>query len=80
MYSILLENNEEKHTSKGIPKRIKQKHSEYKNVLFSGHGTSVKFNSIVTKNHKINSECINKVCLSVFDDTCRLENNVKTKY
>ena len=51
MFSILLDDSSEKHTAYGIPKRIKQKHSEYKNVLISGISTSVNFTSIISKNH-----------------------------
>ena len=80
MYSILLEDNTEKHTAKGIPHRISQKHLEYKNVLFSGSSTSVNFNSIASKNHQVKSVNINKINLSAFDDKRKLADDGITSY
>ena len=75
MYSILLENNQEKKTGKGIKKCILKKqinHENYKKCLFSNEKSNqrqyVSFNNLKTIDHNIYQYRFTKIGLSSSND------------
>lgn len=71
MYSLLLPDNKEKSTAKGIPKSHAKKHithSQYKNCLFEEEQTVAEFHILQSKNHTIRTEHMQKSALSCYDD------------
>ena len=71
MYSLLLPDNKEKMTAKGIPINHTRKHithSQYKDCLLKEHQTFAKFHSITSKNHVMRTEEVQKSALSCYDD------------
>jgi len=71
MYSILLPNNKEKTTAKGIKTSyIKQNltHATFLNTLQNQTQTMASFHAIRSVNHTLKTIKINKKCLNAFDD------------
>ena len=71
MYSLLLPNNKEKSTAKGISRRHAQKHIkhiQYRDCLFDEDQTSATFHNIQSHNHIVRTEKLTKSALSCYDD------------
>ena len=71
MYSLLMPDNKEKSTAKGIPKSHAQKHIthiQYKTCLFEEGQTVADFHILQSKNHTIKTEHMQKSALSCYDD------------
>ena len=74
MYSMWYEENglvKEKKTAKGVTKSVtkkKLKHHRYKECLLRRKIIMAQMNQIRSKDHKLNSICLNKIGLSPFDD------------
>ena len=71
MYSLLLPDNKEKSTAKGIKRSHAQKHirhSQYRDCLLNEGQTSETFHTIQSHNHVITTEKQTKSALSCYDD------------
>ena len=71
MYSLLLPNNKEKSTAKGISRSHAQKnirHSQYRDCLMNEGQTSETFFNIQSRNHIVRTEQLTKAALSCYDD------------
>ena len=71
MYSLLLPNNKEKSTAKGIKKSFAKKnikHQQYRDCLFNETETSATFQNIRSFNHEVHTVSVNKSALSPYDD------------
>lgn len=71
MYSILLDNNENKNTCKGTTKTVKEiylKHDKYKDCLNNIKIEECKNHAIRSINHQLYLMKMNKIALNPFDD------------
>jgi len=71
MYSLLLPDNKEKSTAKGVKRSHAQKyikHSHYKTCLQKEEQTKETFYILESKNHTIKTAKITKYALSCYDD------------
>ena len=71
MCSLLLPNNKEKSTAKGISRSHAQKHvkhSQYRDCLLNEAQTSETFYTIQSRNHIVRTEQLTKSALSCYDD------------
>ena len=78
MYSLLLPNNKEKKTAKGIKKGFvsnRISHDDYKRCIFEERPTSANFCLIRSTNHNVQTLEITKAALSPFDDKRFLVNS-----
>lgn len=71
MYSLLLNNGDEKKTAKGVSKSViknKLKHSLYRDCLLNRSKCNHAVTLIRSDNHELYCDKINKTSLSCFDD------------
>lgn len=74
-YSLLLDNQEQKNTGKGVKKQILKRtsHDRYKDCIFHNNDSTkmvvqAEMNFIRSENHSVYNETIRKVALSSYDD------------
>jgi hypothetical protein len=72
LYSILVDDGCVKQAARGIPKRVRDTHSMYKTCLLESKTTYVKFKTITSAQHIVNTSEIVKKSLSPFDDKRKL--------
>ena len=77
MYSILVDDSNEHKKAKGINKNVVAtiSHNEYKDVLLNNKCLRHSINRIQTKNHRIETNEINKISLSCFNDKIHILSN-----
>ena len=77
MYSILVDDSNEHKKAKGVNKNVVAKisHNEYKDVLLNNKCLRHSINRIQTKNHRIETNEINKISLSCFNDKIHILSN-----
>ena len=78
MYSILLPDNKEKSTAKGVKRSHAQKyvkHDQYKKCLEQELQTEETFHILQSKNHEIKTARVTKIALSCYDDKRYLLSN-----
>jgi hypothetical protein len=71
MYSTLLDNEKEKKTAKGIPKKIMEKklsHQKYKDCIMNEEKQSVDVYNLKSSNHVVKTVKLNKTSLCCYDD------------
>jgi hypothetical protein len=70
MYSLLLGDDKQKSTAKGIQRSAQKKirHEAYRECLFDEKTTTETFHNLQSKNHIIRTEKITKSALSCYDD------------
>ena len=71
MYSLLLQNGDEKKNDKGVSKSVIKndlKHSMYKDCLFNRSNCNHDMTLIRSDNHNLYCDKVNKTSLSCFDD------------
>ena len=79
LYSLLLENGDDKKTCKGIKecvKRNKIRHQNYKDTLLSGENKNVSQRTIRSYDHSVFSIEMDKIALSAVNDKRHMVNNV----
>ena len=77
MYSILVDDSNEHKKAKGINKNVVAtiSHNEYKDVLLNNKCLRHSINRIQTKNHRIETNEINRISLSCFNDKIHILSN-----
>ena len=77
MYSILVDDSNEHKKAKGVNKNVVAtiSHNEYKDVLLNNKCLRHSINRIQTKNHRIETNEINKISLSCFNDKVHILSN-----
>ena len=81
MYSLLLPNDKEKKTAKGVKRSFVSKyirHNEYANCLFDEETTNATFRNIRSIKHQLHTTEISKIALSPYDDKRYLVDNCKS--
>ena len=77
MYSILVDDSNEHKKAKGVNKNVVAtiSHNEYKDVLLNNKCLRHSINRIQTKNHRIETNEINTISLSCFNDKIHILSN-----
>ena len=77
MYSYLVYENSEHKKTKGVNKNVVAaiSHNEYKDVLLNKKCLRHSMNGIQSKDHRIGTYEITKICLFCFDDKIYIQNN-----
>ena len=76
MYSYLVNDNNEYKKAKGVNRNVETiSHKEYKDVLLNKKYLRHSMNRIQSKDHRIGTYEITKICLSCFDDKIYIQNN-----
>ena len=76
-YSYLVDDNSEHKKPKGVNRNVVGtiSHDKYKDVFLNKKCLRHSMNSMQSKDHKIGTYEINKICLSCFDDKICIQNN-----
>ena len=77
MYSYLIDDNSEHKKAKGVNRNTvaTTNHNEYKDVLLNQKCLRNSMNRIQSKDHKIGTYEINKICFPCFEDKIYIQNN-----
>ena len=77
MYSILVDDSNEHKKAKDVNKNVVAtiSHNEYKDILLNNKCLRHSINRIQTKNHRIETNEINKISLSCFNDKIHILSN-----